>query len=330
MNFLKYPSIENVYRTKTINKIKDQGFSDGEWVVLNKIHGANFAFYSNGTKIKPSKRTGWMKESDGNFGNYIRVLSKYREQLLDASEYLTGMYGHPNVTFMGELFGGFYPHPDVKKVPHSVRIQKGVFYCPHNDFYLFDIKVDNRYLPHDVVEYIGKTWILPYAKSLFKGTFDECINFNHDFEDKTYEYFGLPKIEGDNCSEGVVIKPVISKFFNSGKRIILKSKNEKFLEKTAKKKRQPKKIHEWSVNGAKLYTEISTYITESRLSNVLSHGHVIGQKDFRKLSGLLNKDVFKDFMIDNGDAFKCLDITEQKMIKKGLDKMSSDLVVYYQ
>jgi hypothetical protein len=39
MNFQKFSSIENVYRTKFLNQIIEQGKSSGEWVVTEKIHG---------------------------------------------------------------------------------------------------------------------------------------------------------------------------------------------------------------------------------------------------------------------------------------------------
>ena len=162
------------------------------------------------------------------------------------------------------------------------------------------------------------------------------MKYPNDFKDETYKIFNLPEItEGPTykgtdkiigtITEGVVIKPVIPLFFGNGSRVILKNKNEFFSEST-KKKKTPRKPFEWSKEGAKLYSFLSTYITENRLKNVLSHGHTIGQKDFGKLMGLMSKDVWSDFIKDHGDSFECLEGKEQKRIKKSMNKWIADCI----
>ena len=41
--FKKYNSLENHYNNKFIEKIRLQGFTSGEWVAREKIHGTNFS-----------------------------------------------------------------------------------------------------------------------------------------------------------------------------------------------------------------------------------------------------------------------------------------------
>ena len=234
MKFIKYPSIENSYRTKTIEEIKKHGYDVGTWVVTNKIHGANFSIWYDGEKGLCAKRTSFI-EGKENFHNHQDVVVKNYNKYFFVYEYFCDKYKTEKLNFVmfGELFGGSYPHPDVKLDPHSSRIQKGVYYCPHNDFYVYDIKVNNIFIPYDELEFVCKKYGFIYAKPLFKGSFEDCLKFNPVFEDTTYKIFGLPKIE-NNQSEGVVIRPLETKFFKNGSRCILKNKNPKFKEKTAK------------------------------------------------------------------------------------------------
>ena len=42
--FTKFPSLENTYRQKEIDKIVMMEIKD-QWVVTEKVHGANFSFW---------------------------------------------------------------------------------------------------------------------------------------------------------------------------------------------------------------------------------------------------------------------------------------------
>ena len=57
MDFKKYNSIENSYQIEFLNEIKEQGFNDLEYVVQEKVHGANLSFITNGKDIISAKRT---------------------------------------------------------------------------------------------------------------------------------------------------------------------------------------------------------------------------------------------------------------------------------
>ncbi len=336
MIFTKYPSIENSDRIKVIKYIEMLGIQNDEWVVLNKIHGSNASIYMDGFTTKIARKCGFIKD-DENFNNLDDVVNGMKHNLKKAYRYLCYKYDVEDVTFYGELAGGDYPHPNTPKLPHAIRCQKGVFYAPFNFFYMFDIKVGGKFVNHDEVVYVGETFNILYAKPLFKGILKECLDYPNDFIDQLHKEFNLPSItEGDvykgtdkiigTITEGKVIKPNIDRLFGNGKRVILKDKNEFFSEASSKKKREPKDPHKWTVEGAELFSLLSTYITENRLRNVLSHGYDIGQKDFGKLMGIMNKDVWKDFLKYHDDRFNCLDVTEQKIIKKKLGKWTADLI----
>ncbi len=330
-DFHKYPSIDNSYRTKTISQVKHHKFDKVEWIVLLKLHGANFSIWSDGKTVQPAKRTSFIKEGE-NFNNWERVVDEISDNVISLYNSLKQIYPDiKEVVLWGELAGGEYPHPNVKKSNHSKRVQKGVYYAPFNFFYMFDITIDGMFISHDIVQEMGEINGIIAAEPLKRGVFEDCLEYPNQFLDPFYKNFGLPELTKDitgkdNICEGVIIKPVHPLFFGNGSRCILKNKNDIFKENNGEKKNKvPKEKHKWSVNGARLYTLISTYVSENRLRNVLSHGIEIGQKDFGKLMKELNIDTWDDFIKDNDD-FEYLDIVEQKLIKSSLNALSSNLI----
>ena len=67
-------------------------------------------------------------------------------------------------------------------------------------------------------------------------------------------------------------------------------------------------------------------VNENRVNAVISKIGEITNKDFGKILGLLNKDVFDEFNKDFKDKFESLDIEEQKKIKSVLNKESASVV----
>ncbi len=288
MIFKKFPSIENSYREKTISEIRKFGFHLYDWVVLNKVHGANFSIWYDGKELKCAKRTGFITDPNEKFYGYKDVVRDYEQRVKSTHLHFQNLLNSEvELVLCGEIFGGSYPHPDVKCDIPSIKVQKGVYYCPHNDFYLFDIMVNGRFISHDDVVKIGNEFGFICAKPLFEGNFEDCMDYDPVFQDPTYKVFGFPPIE-DNESEGVVLKPNIPAFFPNGARCILKKKNPKFKEKTRKKKKVQKEL---PAHLKEKVENASQYITENRLRNVLSHGLEIGQKDFGKLIKAFLQDI---------------------------------------
>jgi len=76
-----------------------------------------------------------------------------------------------------------------------------------------------------------------------------------------------------------------------------------------------------------LVAEVEAYVTENRLTNVVSHiGEVHVPKDFGKIMGLFSKDVLEDFLKEHGGDYACLEKSEQKLLNKELNKLATDLV----
>lgn len=219
--FKKYNSIENTYRTKFLEQMKFHGFWEKEFVVQEKVHGANLSFITqNGVHFKTAKRSGLIYKGE-DFFNYETVL----EGILPKFKQLWNILkkNNPDVKQMsifGEIFGGSYPHPEVEKHKGAIRVQKGIFYSPKNHFYAFDILINSEsYLNVDLANFYFEKVGLLHAKTLYKGSIEECLNYQNDFNTLIPLKFNLPPIE-PNITEGVVIKPMETLFLNGGSRVI--------------------------------------------------------------------------------------------------------------
>ncbi|MCP5048385.1 MAG: hypothetical protein GY940_14545 [bacterium] len=329
MQHVKYSSIENTYRDKFIHMMKEEGKDEGEWVVTEKIHGAQFTIYYNGSDAEASSRTAFLTE-DIDFFNWQKVLADNLEQVKKLYGILKDKNKDISVAAVyGELFGGSYPHPDVPKVKTSKRLQKGVFYHPDNLFYAFDLKVDGRYLTVDEANELFEEAGLFYAKPLFRGTFEECLAHANDFPSVISQWLELPAIP-DNIAEGIVIKPVEPQYLNVGERVILKSKNEKFKERKSKKKHNRPQDAPLSEEAVKLREEVESLVTENRLQNVLSKKgelpYPLPKDYFGQIMKDFADDLWEEFNKDFQAPFDNLDKKEQKKISKAVNQSAAKLV----
>lgn len=76
-----------------------------------------------------------------------------------------------------------------------------------------------------------------------------------------------------------------------------------------------------------LLAEMESFVTENRLTNVVSHvGEVTFPKDFGKVMGLFAKDIYEDFVKEFHAALDGLDKCEQKSFTKELNKAATSFV----
>jgi Rnl2 family RNA ligase len=337
LSFKKYNSIENTFDKEFMEKIQLEGFEKHEFVVQEKVHGANVCFVTDGQDVLFGKRTGFI-EAGEKFYDYEELFERYKPLVINLFQ--SAKSNHPDTQTLivfGEMFGGRYPHPDVKNNPKTMGIQKGVYYSPTHEFYAFDLYLVNAeigcYLSVDEMNTLFEEAKVFYAKTLFRGTIDECLQYPNAFPSRISEWLGLPPIE-DNICEGVVIRPVIPVYFRNGSRLLLKNKNSRFAEKKSIKKRKPKLFVEPSysreLNDLQLIAE--EYVTENRLNNVTSKiGQISIPKDTGKLIGLLSKDILDDFLKEHSGQYSGLEKSEQKILNKHINTMATGLVkkVYF-
>ena len=289
LEFKKYSSIENSFSREFMEHVVAEMPQDLEYVVQEKVHGANTSFLCDGETVRFAKRTSMLEDG---------------EQFYD----------------YGEMFGGLYPHDGVKARQKVGLIQRGVCYTPDHEFYGFDIYLfteeGGRFLPVDEVNELFETYSFFYAKTLFRGTLTECLKQPNAFQSKIAEWLGLPAIE-DNICEGIVIRPVTPMYLRNGSRVLIKSKNERFAERKSAKRRTKLFVEPvpYSEELKALIVEGETYVTENRLANVVSHiGEVHFPKDFGKVMGLFSKDVLEDFLKEHGNLYAALEKSEQKVL----------------
>ncbi|MDR1757927.1 MAG: hypothetical protein LBR51_03050 [Bacteroidales bacterium] len=353
MIFKKYSSIENTFDKVFVEKVKEQIPSNQKFVVQEKVHGSNCSFICDGQNISFAKRTGVVEDKE-KFYDYPELLERYREKILKIYSRVNEKYKDLQILIVfGEMFGGNYPHHDVKNDHRIMTIQKGVFYCPIHEFYGFDLYMitchrladhsmaedavspsfadltaKNRFLPVNETNAFFEQEKFIYAQTLFEGNLDECLSYPNDFSSTIYKNFNLPPID-DNICEGVVIRPVEPLYLHDGSRVLLKNKNARFAEKKSIKKRAPRVFVEPTYSDLlqKLLPEAENYITENRLHNVVSKiGEIRVPHDTGKLIGMMSKDVLEDFLKEHSGNYAALEKSEQKIVNTHITKAVSRLI----
>ena len=329
LTFKKYSSIENHFDEAFMVKVRNHTPEGTRFVVQEKVHGSNCSFLCDGQDIQFAKRTAVVGAGE-DFYQWQELAGRYREGIFKV--FGTVQRLHPTITSVivyGEMFGGAYPHKEVKRIGAMSAIQKGVYYCPGHDFYGFDIYVytpeEAFYLDVDTVNQVFKEADIFYAETLFEGTLDECLAYPNAFPSNIYKHFGLPEIE-DNICEGIIIRPKKPLYIPNGSRIIIKSKNARFAEKKGIKHapKVPKAVPD---EVAELFAKADAYFTAPRLDNVKSHiGEVTFPRDLGRVSGLLAKDVLEDFLKENGEDYNTLAKQEQKTLNGLLSKRAIDFI----
>ena len=327
MKFKKYSSIENSYRLKEIERIKAHAFNqkDIRYVVQEKVHGANFSFWTDGNEVRCAKRTAFLDASDS-FYNFQKVLARYYSKILESFKISEAK---EQLVLYGELFGGNYPHKDVEPVKEQKTIQKGVFYNPDVDFYVYDAAIDGKLVDQYTLYILTAEIGLGLFAHDLSGksesfSFEEALEFDPVFESGIYKFYDLPKLE-NNMAEGVVIKPFKPLFYPNGERVILKNKNPKFGEKVHQDKK-PKPTINLSEEGNLLMDDLMSYLNENRLRNVLSKIGQVTQKDFGKIMREFTSDAMDDFDKENKASFDSLAKEERKVLTKTLSNEAATLI----
>ena len=338
VQFKKYNSIENTFDKDFMEKIFLEGYDKQEFVVQEKVHGSNVCLVTDGKTVSFGKRTGFI-EAGEKFYDYEELLERYTPKVISLFSIVKEDFPDVlSITLFGEMFGGKYPHPDVKNNSKIPVIQKGVFYSPMHELYAFDLYVttaeSSRYLTVDEANDFFERGDIFYAKTLFRGTLNECMQYPNTFQSQISNWLGLPMLE-DNICEGVVIRPVQPIYLHNGSRVLLKNKNARFAEKKSVKKRAPKLFIEPSYSELlnSLLPVAEEYVTENRLNNVVSKiGQISVPKDTGKLIGLFSKDILDDFMKEHSGEYAAIEKNEQKILNRHINSLATTLIkkVYFQ
>jgi Rnl2 family RNA ligase len=271
MEFSYYSHMDNEYKilkTQDIQEILSNHTL--EFVALEKIHGTNFSFITNGIDVQCCRRSDILK-LDESFFNWQNILNKYKQNIIN----LFGLVKKKlrinmgidiiQIQLYGELYGGNYP--GTEKINGNKSIQKGIYYSNSYSFASFDLKyfiktdtntntntntntdtntntntnTNTQYLNWDLFEEVLTQVSIPIVPVIARDTWNKISKLNPKFESQVYKLHGLDGLDGlnglelskipNNWAEGFVIKPVQEIYLKRlQERLIWKFKNPLFSE----------------------------------------------------------------------------------------------------
>lgn len=268
MEFRKFDSLENTYNEKQLQYVRDQLLDEGDWIVTEKVDGANFAFYYDGVEVKTASRNQFV---DGTFYACQEVIERYTPAVLALYKELCRCEGDV-LTVYGELIGP--------------NVQGRVNYGP-KDFLGFDVLIVGQ--PINKITALSAMHVAGFKVVPVIGStsFEKALKVPNAFQSHVFS------VETLNECEGVVIEPVVPAFFSNGKRVYLKHKTESFSEKKAPKKVKVEPEVPDCVSD--MLQRVAPYLTESRVHSVLSKIGEVGKGDFGKVLKLTVLDAIDDF-----------------------------------
>ena len=333
-----------------------RNFKKTDWVVTEKIHGANFGVVTDGKTVRFAKRKEFLDSEEDFFGYQIlkaELVFKVKEifNILQLQK-----RNLDKVFIYGELFGGEYPHLEVKPVSGVQAIQTGVYYSPDIEYCAFDIAViengnDNNknnhknYLDYSIALHLFEKVGMMAAKPLFIGKYEQAAAYNIEFESTIPGILNLPQLEQTNKAEGIVIKPDKSFYIETRKgriRPIIKHKIPEFAED--KRYHQAQK---WNYQNTLVKKQISNpilsledelcqemlnLVTITRLENVISKFGRVKNQDrdkIQQLVDLLGQDVIESFNEEYESIFNALSLETRNHMMVNLYQASTKLVDNY-
>ncbi|HDN27009.1 MAG TPA: RNA ligase [Thioploca sp.] len=325
IRFTSYEKIADTFSNWQIDEAGYRLLEKTQWVVTEKVHGANFCFITDGDVIQSAKRKRLLAEGETFFNHQI-VLNKLQDKIQHA--FLLVKQTQPDVNYIaiyGELFGGGYPHPDVEADTTVQPIQTGVSYSPTIEFYAFDIAVEydnhqavtRHYLDYDQAQSVFQQTDIFHAVPLLVSTWNEACAYPVGFDSTIPALLGLPPLPDQNPAEGIVIKPVTSIALDTNSvcvRPILKKKIAEFAEdkRFYQSQKWPPTQQAFPQNErlTLLKWEIFNLVTENRLHNAISKIGLIDSESAsstsRQLFNLLVADVLEALNANQAEVTKSL------------------------
>jgi Rnl2 family RNA ligase len=310
-----------------------------QWVVTEKVHGANFSFVYEAEKLHFAKRKDYLTWQDDFFA-FQSVVVRLEQQILSLFEAIATRIKAEKIVIYGEIFGGSYPHKQVLAVADIQAVQTGVYYCPNIEFCGFDIAISEEsgnkyYLDYqDVVSYFSEFGIF-YARPLFIGKLNDVLDFDTHINSTIPAQFGLPELD-KNLIEGVVIKPYRHlEQLGDAPRPVVKLKNAEFdeeeqfhqAEKWSWQPDAPSKSEELNF----WVQEIRRYLTPNRLNSAISKiGALIAHDNRRKedIKAEVLRDTLADFVEDNGNILQELPKEDYDWIIERIAAATNHLIAH--
>lgn len=250
--FTQYPHLENLDEMPAM-------FAVPEVIATEKVHGSSMRIGLFDGAIRLGGRrlefTDLRRDTKEGLGFVSWVLTTGLDQRCREA-----FAGH-NVLLYGEWHGSGTP------AQGWPQVQKGIRYCAGNNFRVFDVKVDGRYLPFDEIATWAAKVELKTMPVLFRGpptqaAFDALI----DTMSRVGAEHGI--VDPENTLEGLVIRPPQLQWDDRGQVLMAKYKVGKWAERASRQRhpRQPKQVKEIAP-GAPAFAE--EFVTSMRLDHIL-------------------------------------------------------------
>lgn len=320
--FQSYPKIPESFDALQLSEADYRLLKKADWVVTEKIHGANFCVLSNETTTSFAKRKEILADEENFFGYHA-----LRDDLMAKVKVLFTqiLEEHPDtcaVAVYGELFGGAYPHPEVPSIKGVQAIQTGIYYCPEVRFWVFDIvritDISSYFVDFNTMTEACEAVDLPYVPALLTGSFNEAQNYGIEFASTIPTLLELPPLEQKNLAEGVVIKPAQSLLLDTHKgwiRPVIKKKIKLFSEDSRYQQAQ-----KWSGDTGvsqqlgDILVAIQNLVNQNRLNNVISKIGALDTQSTQQMSlvkSALEADVWESFWEKHSPQYFQLSPEEQ-------------------
>ena len=183
---------ENIYRNETVKFLKDV-----DWEFTEKIDGTNIRVVWDGYRVSYFGRT-----------DKAQIPSQLMNRLIELfggnvnEEMFEQKFGNTPVMLIGEGYGA--------------KIQKcGGDYRSDNDFILFDVCVNGKYLSRENVKDIANYFNIDIVPTIMIGSLQKGIDY---VKTKPKSKIGIANMEG------LVARPLIELQDRIGNRIIVKIK----------------------------------------------------------------------------------------------------------
>lgn len=341
---------QHVEYPKIRNKVKDEVEGE-EFVVTEKVHGANFSFVTNGVEVRCARRRDFLKDEE-KFYNYKRFHAQYEAAILRLFKRIRDERPVTFVHLYGELYGGAYPHRDVKRVATASTVQHVVYYSPDNHFSAFDVMItttndEQVFLSHDDMTRHLDACSIPYLPPLLiTSNFAEALSFNLEFTTHIPAALGLPPLSPTihandnipnpkNIAEGVVVKQRSGGGVDT--RFVLKLKHPLFDETKAVKTTQVKAVMRATGSYFRVVmTAVEENVTATRVAAALSKVAEVdmskGVKDNESLEAVVGEmvnDVEEEVKSSCSDAMTNLTPEQREKVRVVIEKKSRGAVISY-
>lgn len=295
--FVPYQSIEDVGRKAEISRFKRKypGYlenTDG-FVVQEKIDGTNISFhFLPKQSIQVASRNKFIDTNNDGFFGIDAVLPNYKNELDVIQQYVNAQ--DIDLVLFGEMCGP--------------KINGRINYHNEPHIYIFDIKMNGRYLGYTNFEWIMhinglQHWCVPVLMAHVE--FEKAL----EFESEIYSRVATE----DALCEGVVIKPMSVPDQYPDQYFCLKKVNASFKEISGVPK--PKRIQAGDIPQVsfELQPIFRQYINENRAISLISkEGPPQNKRKIGAYVKLLIEDARKDFVKDHATEWAQLNTSQQK------------------